>query len=243
MVNPDAAWLSGQKRKWSANEYPCSALSKKCPMCDTVNDSQAESCKYCGYIFEDVASESPRVAPSNASDVAPANVARNDTGTQNQSFNSFTPEINTSTAAFVIKNSWKDRRNIPSLIIAVLVILFYVANYVPAIQSGSFSAEDLIFLVIPVIFILPLITVNKTFEFYADHLSVNGLGSHQTILYTQIDSVTSYRGRTILQLKDTWRQIRIQGNVKSNSTGQDLVTWLNQKIKQPERSGKVSTEN
>jgi hypothetical protein len=214
-------------------------------MCNTVNDSAAESCTYCGYIFEDVAAKKSLSSPNGVSEAAPTNVVQNNPAPANRSFASTPTENNPSSAVFVVKSSWKDRRNIPSIIIAVLVILFYVASYVPAIESSSLSPVSLIFLVIPFVFILPLITNNKTFEFYDSYLSISGLGSHQTIPYSEIISVNNYRGRILIQLKNTWRQVRVQGTVVSNSTGQDLVAWLNQKIKkEPEEgSDKVSAEN
>ncbi|MGI0079369.1 MAG: zinc ribbon domain-containing protein, partial [Nitrososphaerales archaeon] len=32
--------------------------SKECPMCGTMNKERAQSCKYCGYLFENPSNQS-----------------------------------------------------------------------------------------------------------------------------------------------------------------------------------------
>jgi hypothetical protein len=108
---------------------------------------------------------------------------------------------------------------------------FYLGINFPLFSAGSVSYETLIFLIIPVLLVMPIFTSSKTYEFYDNSLIIYGLRSEQKISYTEISSVNNIRGRVLLQFKNQWRQIRIQGTIRSNSSGQDLSEWLSQKIK------------
>jgi hypothetical protein len=204
-------------------------LSKKCPMCNTVNDDSAESCKYCGYIFEGVstarsATEALNVNTSAAQDTQPDTIPR-----ARSRNSSIIPSG--SSATFVLKSSWKDRRNLPSVIVGVLLAAFYIIINLPFSYGSSFSAETLIFLIIPVLFVLPAFTSNKTYEFFDNSVVISGIGSRREIPYSEVASVAEVRGRIYLQLKNQWRQIRVQGNTISNTSGQELAEWLSKKIK------------
>ncbi len=198
-------------------------LSKKCPMCNTVNDASAESCKYCGYLFEDSSLNriqvTPNVAPQNV--VPPSGVAVQPVAS------SPVPRPQTSTPVFVISKSWKDKRNLGSFIVPIFLVILILF-------SGGFDVFSLLFLIVPVVFILPIFLSNKTFEFYENSLIVSGgRGMQQQIQYSDISEVKPNQrsGNSFyLVLKNQWRGILIQGTLKAKTIDADPFTWLSRKI-------------
>lgn len=199
-------------------------------MCNTVNDSSAESCKYCGYIFEDVSTSNTTSSRPALTDIAPENVVDEPAlSTPQSGFGSSVSQATGSAPVFVLKSSWKDRTNLPRVILGLALSVFYILLNVPVFAGGAYSLYNLVFLVILIPFLLPIVTANKTYEFFDNSLVIRGVGSNRDIPYSEISGVTNVRGRIYLQMKNQFRQVRVQGVVKSNTSGMDLVPWLNQK--------------
>ncbi len=203
-------------------------------MCNTVNDSTAQSCKYCGYIFEDVSPTGTTSSVSTAGEISPQNVVTPPEGPiPVSSYQS--PSFQSSAPVFVVSSSWRDRRNLTSIIIGAVLAVFYIVSDLPIITGSGFSVTSLVFLIFPALFILPAFLSSRTYEFYDNALVIRGVGSNREIPYSQISAVSNYRGALVLQLNNQWRQVRVQGKIKSTTVGVDLPTWLNQKIK-PQQS-------
>jgi hypothetical protein len=213
-------------------------------MCNTVNDSSAQSCKYCGYIFEDVSPASTPSSVSSAGEISPQNVITPPEGAIPSTIYK-SPSFQSSAPVFVVSSSWRDRRNLTSIIIGAVLAIFYIVSDLPAISGSGFSVTSLIFLIFPALFIVPAFLSSRTYEFYDNVLVIKGVGSNREIPYSQISAVSNYRGAIVLQLSNQWRQIRVQGKIKSNTSGVDLPAWLNQKVKpqQPPDPDKSSAQD
>jgi hypothetical protein len=197
-------------------------------MCNTINDSSAQSCSYCGYIFENVAPVDAGSFPSQR-DAAPTNVLSQPDATASPSYS--TTAQSGLVPVFVVKSSWRDRNHLPSLIFGIIITAVYIVLYLPFYASANYNIGSFIFLIFPFLFILPAFTSNRTFEFYENSLTIRGIGSVKEIPYSEISAVSTVRGRTFIQLKNSWRAIRLQGTIKSNTAGQDPYEWLSNKIK------------
>jgi hypothetical protein len=194
-------------------------------MCNTLNDQNAQSCKYCGYIFEDYSntrtdnSPSPQWEQPSIDNFPPPTA---DTFTEPSS-----PTVSTSAPLFVVSKSLLGSI-LPGIIYLVFILLFTTAS------GFSVYSLGVVALFILIAFIPNLFTPRK-YEFYDNSLRINKIiGKDSEISYSESeihDQPMKRRPRIILTVVGQRRTIVIPGNPSNAQLGEDLNQFLQKKLK------------
>jgi len=197
-----------------------------------MNDQNAQSCTFCGYLFENYgtgtvnnSSSFPSTQPSSSElNTVP------DSTIQNSS--SSTPFSSTSgtTPLYVVSKSILGTI-IPSLVYLVLIT-----------AVGLFSSFNLYSIVLVLFFVLvavvPALMSPRRFEFYDSSLKVHKtIGGDSEYQYSDI-SIVDYPGRRgnqqiVLSVSGARRPLVISKNPTNQQLGLDLKTFLTSKLKKP----------
>jgi hypothetical protein len=208
-------------------------------MCGTKNDNGAQTCKFCGYIFENFntnqvsttdkyVSSSLNQVPANenlntAADSVPA-MAMNDLSTSSTvPFSTITSE----SPVFIVKKSvWS----------SILPSIAYLAFILFATASSGFSLYSVgIILFFIVVFTVPTLFSPRRFEFYDDRLVTHKIiGGDTALPFSDLVYNQTQRGnrsQMILSSKSgKLRQLVIPGNPTNKELGMDLRQFLDKKL-------------
>ena len=192
-------------------------------MCNTLNEQDAQSCKYCGYIFEDF-SNSTVINPSPMPEQQPPSDSFSPLPIDTTPIQ---PTISTGSALFTVSKS------IFSSLVPGIIYLLFVA----LISSASgFSIYSLGVIVIFILVALaPILFAPRNYEFYDDSLRITKIiGNATNIPYADLeirDYPSNRRPRIILSVVGKRRSIIIPGNPTSAQLGEDLNQFLHKKLK------------
>ncbi len=210
------------------------ASSKKCPMCGTSNDKNAQSCKYCGFLFEDFASSGIRTGSASTNPFPPPTQEQ-----QPQSINAIpapsvtdtfgmpTPITSIGAPLYTVSKSLLGSI-VPSIVYLVF-ILFVTATTTFSLFSVAFIT---IFILIS---ILPALFTSRKYEFFETSLRMHKIiGGDSEIPYTALE-VRDYRAgrrpQIVLLAAGQKRPIVISGNPTNKELGLDLNQFLGKKLK------------
>ena len=202
-------------------------------MCGTLNDQTAQSCSFCGYLFENFGTG----ASGSSSDLLTANSSLSTSGelntvpdVQNSSSNTTSSTSPGGSPVFAVGKSLLGTI-VPSLVYLVAIIAL-----------GSFSGFSLYSLVLVLFFLIvavvPALTTPRRFEFYDDSLKVHKtIGGDSEYPYSEVTMLDfpSRRGTQQIALSVTGqrRPLIIGKNPTNEQLGMDLKQFLNSKLKKP----------
>jgi hypothetical protein len=207
-----------------------------------MNDQSAQSCSFCGYLFEDFATG----AAVNSTSPSKNNVENDKPGELNTVPNSFeqsadstsfTPASNSGQSPyFVVKKS------IFSSIASMVVYLGFLL--LVSVSSGFSIYSVALVLVFILVSIIPNLYTPRRYEFYDSSMVMHRtVGADKEIPYSELSFLDSPMGggRQQIVLSQSGGQRRrpiiIGKNPSSEQLGMDLKTFLNMKLnKNPARN-------
>ena len=208
-------------------------------MCGTMNDQTAQSCSFCGYLFEDYGtgtvnqSSPPKMDSTSTSDLNTVPETQNPAST-----GTFTST--TGAPLFVV-----GRSILGALVPSIAYLVFIVA-------IALFSAFSLYSVVLVLFFIvaavIPSLMAPRRFEFYDDSLKVHKtIGRDSEFPYSSV-SMLDYpnRGRRqqmVLSVVGQRRPLIIGKNPSNAQLGMDLKQFLNSKLNKPKSGSSSEQEN
>ena len=190
-------------------------------MCDTLNAQEAQSCKYCGYIFEDFSNTAinnpapqPWQQPSSTNSPSP----QIDT-------TPIQPAVSTGSPLFVASKS------IASSLAPGIIYLVFVAIFSTASGFSIYSIGVIVIFIL--VATVPVLFTPRKYEFYDNSLHITKIiGGASDIPYSDLeiqDYPTRRRPRIVLSVVGQRRAIIIPGNPSSG--GEDLNQFLHKKLK------------
>lgn len=213
------------------------ASSKKCPMCETKNDQNAQMCKYCGYLFEDFSnaqmgtqSRSNYPTPlQNQEQQSPSGMDTTTPSSPDTFPISPQPTYATGSPLFVVS------RSLVSTILPAIVYLVFILSFVTTSSFDLFSIG--LIAVFILIAVLPILFTPRRYVFFDDSLRIHKIiGGDSEIPYADIvlqDYTAGRRQRIVLLAAGQRRPIVISGNPTNKELGQDLSQFLSKKLKKP----------
>ncbi len=207
-------------------------------MCASQNDVGAQSCKFCGYLFEDYSSTG--VTTPNSYSVSKQEEAKTskleDSKTQNLTTEDTEPTPITSFSASTVSGLSPlfvtSRSMFGSILPAVIYLLFFAS-------LGSFSSLNIFNVALIAIFVLivivPVLTTPRKYEFYDHSLRIHKIvGGDSEIPYSELKLYDipsrSRRQRIILSIAGRSRPISIPGNPENKNLGQNLYQFLERNL-------------
>ena len=207
------------------------ASSKKCPMCGTSNDQNAQSCKYCGFLFEDFGNAGIRTSGDRSNPIPPPQQEQppsiNTIPSREDNFGMSTSPTSTGTPLFTVSKSLLGSI-VPSIV--YLVFILFVTT------TTSFSLLSVAFIAIFILIsVLPALFTPRKYEFYDSLLRMHKIiGGDSDIPYTSLE-VRDYRAgrrpQIALLSAEQKRPIVIPGNPANKELGEDLNQFLSKKLK------------
>jgi len=218
-------------------------------MCGTQNAQNADSCKYCGYLFEnfnaatlnpagkDFSTKSNQVPTSESMNTVPANTNVETFDKTPSSVESMST-ISTGPPSFVVSRSLLSSI-IPSL--AYLIFILFITT------SAGFNLSTLaIFVFFIALAVVPVLISPRRYEFFDDSLRIHKIiGADSEIPYSELtlnDVAAGRRAQIVLSVSGKSRQLVIPGNPTNKELGLDLNQFLEKKLKK-NKSQKVTQEN
>jgi hypothetical protein len=208
-------------------------------MCGTMNDQGAQSCGYCGYLFENlnapVASavdNKKETQPSPLNTVAPPS---------DQEFSTLYPSSSRSSGSslFVVSKSL-----LASMLPGITYLLFIVV--ISSISSVSVFSLLLIVLLIAAS-VIPILFSPRRYEFFDNslriHKIIGGDSEYQYSDLTLYDSPIRRRAQLVLSAAGQKRPIVIPGNPMNKELGMDLKQFLSSRLKKPESTQKANEQD
>ena len=216
-------------------------------MCGTINDPNAQSCKYCGYIFEDYAVGSSGVAlNSSASQPNPAQLPSFEAGSPQQSSATEEPmptimtgrKETTDPTGIAGNPSFVVTRSLVGSLVPALGYLVFISLF------GAFSISDPISIVLIAVFalivILPVLFSPRKYEFSDSNLRIHKIiGGDSEIPYSEmtlIDMPSGRRPQIALQSEGQRRPMVIPGNPENKEIVQNLKQFLETRVRKPPKS-------
>lgn len=209
-------------------------------MCGTLNDQNAQSCSFCGYLFEDYSTtnlnqptsqqqRTPSTLPAYGDTTAPAKMPEQ-TPAPSQAY---TSDSSGSPLFTVNRSIWGTI--IPSVIYLILVSAL-----------GLFSSFSLYSIVLVVFFLLiavvPALFSPRRFDFYEDSMKVHKtIGGDAEYPYTSVSMVEypNMRRQTrsvVLNVTGQRGQFVLGKNPTNQQLGMDLRQFLTQKLKRNDQA-------
>lgn len=204
-----------------------------------MNDENAQSCSFCGYIFEDFATGgvgSGLPAKSGSEATIQNNLNTLPTVPDQSSIPSTTSSVPTGATLFVVT------RSLLGTILPALVYLFLI--FTVGVYSG-FSVISLILVVLfLIIAVIPSLFTPRRFEFSDSSLKIHKIiGGDSEIPYSDLTMLDyPVRGRAqqiVLSMAGQRRPIIISKNPKNESLGIDLRQFLTSKLKKPDTGSTI----
>ncbi len=200
-------------------------------MCGTQNDQNAQSCKYCGYLFEDfgtTGADTPSFSAPLQTPQEPTvyNVATSSETNPPSALPDSTPSMSSDSPLFVVSRS---------LIASVVPSIIYLA-FVAAIGLFTLSLYAIGYLAFFfLIAFVPALFSPRKYEFFDSSLRIHKtIGGDSDIAYSDLtlyDSRTGRRPRIVLSAAGQRRSIIISGNPTNSQLGQSLSQFLEGKLK------------
>jgi hypothetical protein len=224
-------------------------------MCGTKNDSGAQACKFCGYIFENFTTnqlnttdkyESSTInqvpPPSDALSTPKVNAGLPQAADLSSSTISTDPysSMTSGTPLFVARKS---------IVSSLVPSIAYLAFILFATVSSGFSLYSLgIILFFILVFTLPTLFSPRKFEFYDDRLVLHKtIGADKVIPYSDLTYNFVQRGRrsqiVLSSISGKIRQVLIPGNPTNKEMGMDLRQFLDKKLKPPSTTKDATSAN
>jgi hypothetical protein len=199
-------------------------------MCGTQNDPDAETCKSCGYIFEDFSS-------TGVSSPAQWGKPRDTSPPATDNF-SQPPRVSTDAPLFVVSKSL-----LGSLVPGIVYLLF-ISFFVVGTNFSIYSLGIIAIFIL--IGFLPVLFSTRSYEFFDGSLRMNKIiGASSEITYSDLEIRNISKGRRvqiILSAAGQRRAIVIPGNPTNRELGEDLIQFLEKKLKKKD-SGNQPTSN
>ena len=190
-------------------------------MCDTLNDSGAQTCKSCGYIFEDFSSTVMSNPPQWEKPWG--------TNTSTPAANDFSvpPTISTGSPIFLVSKSLL-RFLGQGIVYLLFIALFTLGTSISVYSLGVIGLFILIAFA-------PLLFTTRKYEFFDDSLRMSKvIGGSSEIPYSDLEILDYSKGRKpqiILETMGQRRRILIPGNPTNAVLGEDLNQFLQKKLK------------
>jgi hypothetical protein len=206
-------------------------------MCGTINDARAQSCTFCGYLFEDYGTGTvspPKAESQVVSDSAPASPPSPMEQNPAPSASYTSPIISGGAPLFLVSKSLLSTV-IPSLI--YLVFIGFVG------LSSGFSIYTIVLIVFfLIVALVPALLAPRRFEFYDDSLKIQKtIGGTSETPYSGMTLLDSpARGRSqqiVLSVTGQRRAIVIPKNPTNQNLNMDLKQFLTGKLKKPVTPG------
>ena len=207
-------------------------------MCGTINDASAQSCSFCGYLFEDYGTGTVNPPKTSQSQVAENQF---NTSSQDQEPTSIpsvstsaNPGISSETAVFVVS------RSILSTIVPSLAYLLFIGFV--GLSSGFSLYTILLIGFFLVVALVPALLAPRRFEFYDDSLKIHKtIGGDSEIPYSEL-SLVEYSPRArgqqiVLSATGRRRPIVIPKNPTNQGLNMDLKQFLTGKLKKAPAPG------
>ena len=227
-------------------------------MCGTLNDQNAQSCKYCGYLFEDYSSTAgggvqssasspqsgrwqapapdvstiPPIEPSTAtpSTASMPSPSSSSMDSFQQAPSSATSTATNGTALFVVNRSLLSSL-VPSLAYLVFLLLINGLTSFDIVSVG-------LLVVFALIAVVPVLFSPRKYEFYDNALRIHKIvGGDIEIPYSDLTLYDSpaqqsrRREQIVLQQTGKGRPLVIPGNPTNSQLGQNLKQFLGTKLK------------
>jgi hypothetical protein len=206
-------------------------------MCGTVNDQSAQSCTFCGYLFEDygTGTVSPPKAASPVENDNKLNAMPLSTDQNSVPKNTYAPSaMSTGAPLYLVSKS------LLSSVVPALVYLIFI-GFVGLSSGFSLYTIGLIAFFM-VIALVPALLSPSRFEFYEDSLKVHKtIGGDSEVMYSNLTLVDyPTRGRSpqiVLSAEGQRRPIVIGKNPTNQNLGMDLKQFLTTKVKKMSTPG------
>ncbi len=214
-------------------------------MCGTVNDANAQSCTFCGYLFEDYGTGTvtpPRGDASSVSENSLKNIPPPMDETSEPPVASYTSSTMPSTGTPLYLVS----RSLVSTIVPSLVYLVFIGFVGLASGFSLYTLALVAFFLI--VALVPALFTPRRFEFYDDSLKIHKtIGGDSEIPYSQLSMVDySPRGRgnqIVLSSSGQRRPIVIPKNPTNQNLNMDLKQFLTGKLKKSPTPGAAGDTN
>ena len=205
------------------------ASSKKCPMCGTKNDQDDQSCKNCGFLFEDfdLGTTAPSYTPKHDQQ-PPSSINSSPPLSAADNF----PVPSSSTALtgsplFVVSKS------LLSSLYSTIIYLVFIYFLTSATSFNLYSIGIIVVFVL--ISVLPVLLSPRKYEFNESSLRIYKIiGGESEIQYSDLeiyDYPVGRRPRIVLSAEGRKRPIVISGNPTNKELGEDLSQFLGKKLK------------
>lgn len=193
-------------------------------MCDTMNDQNAQSCKYCGYIFEDFSNTSVSNITPQQWQQPSSNIFSSPPPTDAIPIQ---PTASTGSPLFIISKS------ILSSLAPGIVYLVFVAIFSTASGFSVYSLGVIVIFIL--VAAVPVLFTPRKYEFYDGSLRITKIiGGASEISYSDLeihDYPMKRRPRIILSTIGPRRSIIIPGNPTNGELGEDLNQFLRKKLR------------
>ena len=210
--------------------------SKKCPMCGTMNDQNAQSCKYCGYLFENLSS--PGVKTSSSSSYFPSAQEKEQQPPSNS--NIFPPPsasdtfgIPQSSTTFTGSPLFVVSRSLLASIAPAIIYLVFISSFTSITNFDPFSIVLLAVFIL--VAILPVLFTPRKYEFHDGLLRIHKIiGGDSEFSYSDMaiyDYSIGRRPRILLSVAGRRGPLVIPGNPMNKELGEDLNQFLSKKLK------------
>lgn len=201
-------------------------------MCSTQNDYSAQSCKFCGYLFENytISGANPPNYNSNSSwETKSTTETKVETEDQMSA-----PTSPNHTAISGSSPLFMATRPLLSSILPAVIYLLILASL------GSFSSLNIFTISLIAVFILivavPILTAPRKYMFFENSLLIHKfVGSDKKLLYSDLtlyDLPPGFkRPRIVLGVAGHTRPIGIPGNPTNKDLGESLYQFLEKSLK------------
>jgi hypothetical protein len=207
-------------------------------MCGTINDASAQSCTFCGYLFEDygTGTVSPPKAESPPASDNTISTPMEQIPAPPASYTS--PVISGGAPLFLVS------KTLLSTVIPSLIYLVFI-GFVGLSSGFSLYTVALIafFLIVALV---PALLSPRRFEFYDDSLkiqkTIGGVSEYPYSEMTLMDPPARGRSQQIvLSITGQRRPVIIPKNPTSQNLNMDLRQFLSGKLKKPQTPGNSGT--
>jgi hypothetical protein len=212
-------------------------------MCGTENPKNAQTCKFCGYIFENF--DTGQIDTSNKNVPAALNQvpsSRNEDSSAEPGSEEKFPDMTASSSTVPIPTmgsgapAFVVSKSVLSSILPSIVYLVFILVFTTSAGISIYSlAITLIFIAVALV---PVLFSPRRFEFYDDEVKVHKtIGGDTLIPYSDIAYNYAQRGnRSQVVLSSISRRMRplvVPGNPANKDLGMDLNQFLEKKVRKP----------
>ncbi len=204
-------------------------------MCGTMNKERAQSCKYCGYLFEDPSNQSVWTSTNSGyppsqqkEEQPPSSIATIPPASASDGFH-IPPSSTTLSGSplFVVSKPL-----LASILPSIGYLVFFLL--LSSITTISFDSIALIAVFVLILF-LPVLFTPRKYEFYDSSVRIHKtIGGDSEILYSEMaiyDRPIGRRPKIFLSVPGRRGPMAIPGNPMNKELGEDLNQFLRKKVK------------